>query len=392
MIRTTTQKLHKNLARELKEQSLLIGLSQEEKDAFARKLELFMVANPVRSGEDLRLTQQRTLGVFYQLIRVPKPMPLVIILAVVATVTAGGGAAYAAQDTLPGERLYDVKLHVNERFEGLLAISDEDEAELALELAERRIRESERLAERKELSAELAQGIEARLASHVQRLEALSVKLEERGLTTASTNVRIRLAAMLELHNKVLAEMEEGNGLQAREVARIRSAIQLNSTFVAQAREHMEERFEEQEDAPRKIAAERAQASATAKLERTKAYFADHEHRLHERVKLVAAELIASAEGSVSQGNLHMENAAYGDAYTSFNAAIHDLQTAASLMATSLRLTTDLRLNNAAQQQLQGGDSQDNETTDTRNMDEQGVNLNVENGAVLKLPVPALSR
>ena len=70
-----------------------------------------------------------------------------VILVIVLTLSAlGGGTAYAAQDSLPGDALYPVKLGT-EQLRMMLPGDDVVKAERALSFAERRVGEMEALAE-----------------------------------------------------------------------------------------------------------------------------------------------------------------------------------------------------------------------------------------------------
>jgi Domain of unknown function (DUF5667) len=73
-----------------------------------------------------------------------------VIVAVVVAFSALGGTAYAAQDSLPGDALYPVKLGV-ERMTMMLRGGDVVRAERALNLADKRVREMQILIERERL-------------------------------------------------------------------------------------------------------------------------------------------------------------------------------------------------------------------------------------------------
>jgi hypothetical protein len=70
-----------------------------------------------------------------------------IIVAVVLAFSALGGTAYAAQDSLPGDALYPVKLGV-ERITMLLQGGDVPRAERTLNFADKRVREMVTLTEK----------------------------------------------------------------------------------------------------------------------------------------------------------------------------------------------------------------------------------------------------
>jgi hypothetical protein len=75
---------------------------------------------------------------------------VVVILAIVLTLSGFGGTVYAAQDSLPGDALYPVKLGV-ERLAMMFRGGDLTGAELGLNFADKRVREMLTLTERERL-------------------------------------------------------------------------------------------------------------------------------------------------------------------------------------------------------------------------------------------------
>jgi hypothetical protein len=75
---------------------------------------------------------------------------IVIVLAIVLTLSGIGSTVYAAQDSLPGDALYSVKLGV-ERLAMMLRGDDVTRAERGLNFADKRVREMLTLTERERL-------------------------------------------------------------------------------------------------------------------------------------------------------------------------------------------------------------------------------------------------
>jgi hypothetical protein len=75
---------------------------------------------------------------------------VVVILAIVLTLSGFGSTVYAAQDSLPGDALYPVKLGI-ERLAMILKGDDVSRAERALNFADKRVREMLTLTERERL-------------------------------------------------------------------------------------------------------------------------------------------------------------------------------------------------------------------------------------------------
>jgi hypothetical protein len=75
---------------------------------------------------------------------------VIVILAIVLTLSGFGGTVYAAQDSLPGDALYPVKLGI-ERLTMMLGGDDVARAERSLNFADKRVREMLTLTERERL-------------------------------------------------------------------------------------------------------------------------------------------------------------------------------------------------------------------------------------------------
>jgi len=126
-------------------------------------------------------------------------MASIILVIVLALSALGGGAAYAAQDSLPGDALYPVKLGT-EQMRMMLPGNDIVKAERALSFAERRVGEIEALAE-KERPQYLGLGVEGyddALNMTLTRIE----RAGDRGLATG--NITARVAEATTKHLSVL--------------------------------------------------------------------------------------------------------------------------------------------------------------------------------------------
>jgi len=112
-----------------------------------------------------------------------------IILAIVLTLSAvGGGTAYAAQDSLPGDALYPVKLGT-EQLRMMLPGDDVVKAERALSFAERRVGEMEALTEKGR-----PQDLDLAVEKYGYALNMTLARIEragDRGLATGNTRALV---------------------------------------------------------------------------------------------------------------------------------------------------------------------------------------------------------
>ena len=93
-----------------------------------------------------------------------------VVASVLIVTTAGGALAYAAEDSLPGDFLYPLKIHVTEAVRAGLQRTPGEATEWESERAERRLREAEELAARGTLSEEASEGIRVRFLQHAVRV------------------------------------------------------------------------------------------------------------------------------------------------------------------------------------------------------------------------------
>jgi len=126
-----------------------------------------------------------------------------VILVIVLTLSAlGGGTAYAAQDSLPGDALYPVKLGT-EQIIMMLPGDDVVKAERALSFAERRVGEMEALTEKGR-----PQDLDLAVEKYGYALNMTLARIERagnRGLATG--NITARVAEATTRHLLVLDEV-----------------------------------------------------------------------------------------------------------------------------------------------------------------------------------------
>ena len=110
-------------------------LSFDEKSKIKSTLLTHIKSNPVRVNPLTNPNMLFSLISFRSLYMVSSLAAVVLII----------GSTLAAQNSLPGEALYPVKLSFNENVESLVALTPEDKAQVDLKQAERRLLETESL-------------------------------------------------------------------------------------------------------------------------------------------------------------------------------------------------------------------------------------------------------
>ena len=138
-------------------------------------------------------------------------MPIILIIALVAS----GGVSFAAENSLPGDALYPIKLSVNENVRAGFTFGSEAKAAYDAKRAEKRLIEAEKLAAEGRLSADAQAQVEAnfeRFADRVEaRIEAIAQKQPEKAAAIAA-----QFEAALEAHGAVLAKLASSAQAEAR--------------------------------------------------------------------------------------------------------------------------------------------------------------------------------
>lgn len=119
---------------------------------------------------------------------------VVVFALIVAT---GSATAIAAENAVPGEALYPVKVQITEPARVVLAGSGEAKAKLHASLAVRRVQEAEILRTRGRLTKETESELTARFSAEAEKAEVEADKLEVSGDTSESLAIRENLATAL---------------------------------------------------------------------------------------------------------------------------------------------------------------------------------------------------
>lgn len=119
---------------------------------------------------------------------------VVVFALIVAT---GSATAIAAENAVPGEALYPVKVQITEPARVVLAGSGEAKARIHATLAVRRVQEAEILRTRGELTKETESELTARFSAEAEKAVVEADRLEVSGDTSESLAIRENLATAL---------------------------------------------------------------------------------------------------------------------------------------------------------------------------------------------------
>ena len=135
-----------------------------------------------------------------------KAASLILIIAVVA---GGSGVSLAASSALPGDKLYGIKVNVNESIEDSFARTTEAKVIVQSKKVERRLVEAQTLDKENKLSPEIQNIVEKKLEEHIDKLTEDIDDLRAEGNLELALETTSNLTPVLEAHKEILQDKEE---------------------------------------------------------------------------------------------------------------------------------------------------------------------------------------
>ncbi len=207
-----------------------ITLSQKERSNMRARLTLHMHASPVTFGDSSRhllwQTSMPMVSPFMNLVRgINKKHMAPLAIGLILMLSAGGGVAFAAEGAVPGDTLYPIKVHVDEKVAGAFAISENAKANFETQLASERLEEVATLAERGKLDAHTRVDLETRFNAHVRNAEKHIEKLNATGERVAALKAEAELESKLDMQSSTLVRLNENARVGTSTKAEVRDIL-----------------------------------------------------------------------------------------------------------------------------------------------------------------------
>ncbi|MDX1608334.1 MAG: hypothetical protein R3251_03940 [Candidatus Spechtbacterales bacterium] len=362
-----------------------VSMTENEKLYRKEQLLQFMQKNPVKDTAHARHQLSKRGYLFGALQLIPQTKPMAALLIIALLFSFGGGTSLAANDALPGDALYPVKVNINERVEGIFAFNEEAKAEFHLEKAELRLREAEELAEKNEANESNIIKVEYGLEKHIERLEKRADKFEEKGNKAKAEELRARLEAMLEVHTEFLSALQiyldslnselgpEINKIkiEGKENALGRLIIKIESENEEEEEGEDENEDEDEDDeeedennGPSQEAALNAQVLVEKRMKMTIDFAKKMNAKTNAEINEEAQSHINSAEELYNEGTAQLEAENYTDAFASFRAAHKEIQRAQSKIAANMGLSFEFDDDDEEDEEEEEEDREENEDED----------------------------
>ncbi len=191
-----------------------------------------------------------------------------------------GGISYAAEDSLPGDLLYPIKVYVNEEVGAVLARSSEAKASLAVKKALRRLEEAEKLSVEEKLDLSTREVLESRFEIEVKNFEehALKTKRIERA------EISSEFESALRVHSEILSKLAQVKEKSKPARDRVKETLESVAKTRRQAESDVSEADHKEVEAKKRSAkgkiGEAAKEVDSEELKEAKRIFADGEEKL----------------------------------------------------------------------------------------------------------------
>lgn len=191
-----------------------------------------------------------------------------------------GGISYAAEDSLPGDLLYPIKVYVNEEVGAVLARSSEAKASLAVKRALRRLEEAEKLSVEEKLDLSTREVLESRFEIEVKNFEehALKTKRIERA------EISSEFESALRVHSEILSKLAQVKEKSKPARDRVKETLESVAKTRRQAESDVSEADHKEVEAKKRSAkgkiGEAAKEIDSEELKEAKRIFADGEEKL----------------------------------------------------------------------------------------------------------------
>jgi len=182
-----------------------ISLSEEKKGLIRSRIEEFILMSPVTSIPSPLKTP------FYISKFSVLNFGKVVSFALIVLIAGGGTISYAAEDTLPGDVFYTVKVNFTEPIEETLAFSQEAKLGVKTKQVEKRLNEVQILLKKNDISPEKHKEAGARVEKNMAEISDSIDKLQEKGNVEAVLETTSKLQPVLKAHQEALKEVSDNS-------------------------------------------------------------------------------------------------------------------------------------------------------------------------------------
>ena len=312
-----------------------LELGAAEKESMKTALLSHTQENPVRIWNDARLNIKRQKSSFNILEALSlRPILLVKNMAIglIIALLFSGGISFAAENALPGDILYPVKIGINEEVRSALTFDSEAKAHWSSRVVERRLEEAEELIAQGGLSADAREKIETNFEKHAENVREIVAQFETEKNLKAASDIESNFEVSLRAHENILNHIAESKADSGTEMRPIIERVRTNIAESTGSRMRLEANVEARTNGEFKAAAEGKLTAAENKIAEVKRFIEQSKNSVEAETAAEAESELNFAESAIMEGRTKIETEAYGEAFVLFQKALRIAQNAKLIM------------------------------------------------------------
>lgn len=297
---------------QFKKQMQSIVLDAAKKEESKENIIAYMKMHPVRKLETSRLKlQTRGNILFFNREHMYAKIATLLILL------SGTGTAFAAENTIPGDTLYGVKVNINETVRGALALSPEAKSNWEAQIAERRLDEASKLAVQGKLSAELGTKLETKFTEQTQKIKDRIAKLQEAGKDDSASELSTRLQSALQIHSEILDTLNSATDTPRQEIKPLLKQLKEEVESMKEIKSKMNDEHEKKSAPDVKVAAQNHMNMALKQIEKVQELL----NSQSATATSSASAKLEAAQKVYNEGKVSFDAGNYAAAFISFGNA-----------------------------------------------------------------------
>lgn len=316
-----------------------VGLTDLEKKNMRSAIYSFVTKQqPVRKPFFNRHINWRGEKNFFLLILNSKPMIASIIAAVL--IAFSGGTAAAAENTVPGDLLYPVKVKINEEVRSALALTSEAKINWENRRAERRLEETEKLAGENKLTTTTATMLAEKFQEFADKADDRLEKLQASGKLTDEQIEKIKenFEVAVKAHEEVLTRIQDKE-ITKPELRGILEQLRNQASSTIRARVEKENRLlEDNSTTTLKTVAENRKNAANNKIAEVDKFISANAEKVSATNKEQATKKLNEARAQITAGDTLYTAEKYGEAIVEYSSAHRTAQEAKMYMTNRFNL------------------------------------------------------
>lgn len=315
-----------------------VGLTKQEKNDLYNNIATFVTNNPlITNSLSSRQSRWEQKNIFL-LIFNSKPMIASLIAAIL--IALSGGTAAAAENTVPGDLLYPVKININEEVRSALSLTPQSKVNWDNRRAERRLEETEKLANENKLTTTTSNMLAEKFEEFSNKASVRIEKLQANGKLTAEQvqNIKENFEVAIKAHDEVLSRIQEREQEKTKLDPIINSLHNQASSTIKERIKNELRLVEENSSSTLKIVAENRKNAANNKISEVEKFITENTDKTSAENKTMATKKLDESRALIVSGDTLYNENKYGEAIIKYTDAHRTAQEAKKYISSSFRL------------------------------------------------------